>query len=527
MNLFEPAMPATQSPDHVPDVPNRDALRMLFSWTRRHNTFLTIAAASVAPVLYVLFVARYATNSFKNNDDWSFVPIVHAALHGQLSLSLLWSQYTESRYFISNLIDVLFGFADRFNQRSVIFLSAALFIAAYGGLLLLVRRYFGRRLTPVPVFVVSVIWFSLADAGNSLWAAHLWGFLTVLFFILMLVALLVPNGRRNLWFVLGLLAAVAASLASLQGFLCWPVGAICILWNHPWAHRARMELLVWIGSTAATIAVYVPGYNFSEGNVCPIRSECTLPSVLGHPITSLQFLVTLIGNVITPSNDQVRNQNGYHLYLPDSVRFEVLGVVLLGAAVYVLIRSWRDRHARERVPLPLLLIVFSLLSDVEITLSRSGIGVPDAVTNRYVLENLILLTGLVIYGLARVPTLLPRVTRGDLRARVGSVALLALAVVVVVQVTTSTQFGLNDGRADQTLGREQAQFFVNLDREVNKSPSCVLLMKSVAGLVTSAGPDAILHDARKDQLGEFQPASYRYYRRLGPWLLPGCQVSRD
>lgn len=526
MDLIEPPIVATENLDHPSDVPNRGVMRRLSSWMNRHNTALTIAAASVPPILYVLVVARYATNSFTNNDDWSFVPIVHAALHDQLSLGLLWRQYTESRYFMSNLIDVLFGFANRFDQRSVIFLSAAIFIASYAGLLILVRQYLDKRLTPVPVLFISVIWFSLADIGNSLWAAHLWGFLTVFFFILMLVVLLVPNGRRRLWFAIGIFAAVAASLSSLQGFLCWPLGAICILWNPPWVRRARTELAVWVGFTALTIALYLPGYNFGEGNVCPIPAQCTLPSVLGHPSTMFGFFVTLVGNVMSPSNDEVQKLNGeYHLYLPDALRFEVLGIVLLGVAAYILVRSWHDRHSRERLPLPLLLIVFSLLSDAEITLSRSGLGIPDAVTNRYVLENLILLTGIAIYALARVPKQVPRMIRGDWRVHMNYLVILALAVFVVIQVTTSTQFGLTNGRATQTLGREQAQFFVNIDREMNKSPSCVHLMEAVAGVATSTGPNAILHDAIEDHLGEFQPTSYRYYRDLGPWLLPGCPLS--
>ena len=145
-------------------------------WMTRHNSALTVAAASVAPILYLLFVARYATNAF-TSDDWTFIPIVHAALHGQLSLGQLWQQHTESRYFISNMINVLFGFADGLDLRSLIFLGAAIFIASFAGLLLLVRQYLDKRLTPVPVLVIGAIWFSLADVEDSLWASHLWGFL--------------------------------------------------------------------------------------------------------------------------------------------------------------------------------------------------------------------------------------------------------------------------------------------------------------------------------------------------------------
>lgn len=135
----------------------------------QRNSALTIAAACVAPILYLVFIYHYAPNSF-TADDWSVVPLVHGALHGHLSLSQLWHQHLESRVFVGNVIEVIFGLVDRLDLRSVIFLSSALLIATYAGLLALVRRYFGKRLTPIPVLVVGVIWFSLADVSNAIWA---------------------------------------------------------------------------------------------------------------------------------------------------------------------------------------------------------------------------------------------------------------------------------------------------------------------------------------------------------------------
>ena len=50
-------------------------------WASRHNTVLTVAAASIAPILYFAFVYHFAVDSF-NSDDWSVSPLIHAALHG-------------------------------------------------------------------------------------------------------------------------------------------------------------------------------------------------------------------------------------------------------------------------------------------------------------------------------------------------------------------------------------------------------------------------------------------------------------
>ena len=117
------------------------------------------------------------------DDDWSVVPLVHAALHGHLALSQLWHQYYESRLVVGNLIEILFGFTNQLDERAILFFGAAVFIASYLCLLALVRKYLPRRLTPIPVLVVGVVWFSVADVANALYAFQVTWYLTVFFFV--------------------------------------------------------------------------------------------------------------------------------------------------------------------------------------------------------------------------------------------------------------------------------------------------------------------------------------------------------
>ena len=58
-----------------------DAARRFLSWKARHNAVLTIATAGVGPILYLVFINQYATNSFYD-DDWSVAPFVRDAPPG-------------------------------------------------------------------------------------------------------------------------------------------------------------------------------------------------------------------------------------------------------------------------------------------------------------------------------------------------------------------------------------------------------------------------------------------------------------
>jgi hypothetical protein len=472
-------------------------------------------AACVAPALYLAFVSRYAVNSF-NGDDWSVVLVVHPALHGHLTLTALWSQYNESRLFLGNVVDVLFGVADRLDLKSVVYFSAGVYIASFGILLCLVRRYLRRPLTPITVIVLGAIWFSFADVGNSLWAFQVSWYLTVFFLISMLFALLAPSQHPSLWFSIAALAAVGASLSTIQGFWCWPLGGICILWKQPWARRAHIAIAAWLGIAALAVALYLPGYDFGN-NGCIPATNCSPGASLHHPLTAFGYFFALMGNVAP---------GGVPFYFPPRAltRFVVLGLALCATALFILVQSWRRRASDERLPLPLLLIGFSMAFDATITLARSAVGVEGAVnSDRYVMANLILLIGIAIYALKHIPPLRVPTGRGDLWMYARWASALALTVLLFAQVKDSTDFGLTNGRLNDEAMQASARFFVNLDRIPIQDRSCEL-----AGVLFGQ-PGSMpffvqkLRGAVEDEFGQFNPNSYRSYREQGfGKLSPNC-----
>ena len=471
--------------------------RRALAWTSRHNTPLTIVAAGIVPILYLVFIDHFALNSFVD-DDWSVVPLVHAALHDQLSLSLVWSQHNESRIVLGNLIDVLFGYADQLDVRAIVFLDAALFIASYIGLLALVRRYTSMLFTPIPVLVIGALWFSLADYQNELWAFQVSWYLTVFFFVMMLCALVLPERRRPLWFAAAVVLALAASLSTVQGFLCWPIGAICLLWP-TLSRRRRPEIAIWLGAMLVTMGVYLHGYKFSEGDTCIDPVQCTARFELHRPQIVLEFFLALIGNVIPGTAP------GHSL--ADSARFVVLGVALFAASVFILVQSWRHRASTEQLPLPGLLVLFALLFDATIVVGRGGTGVVGAIDyNRYTMANLILLTAVVIWTMARIPALRPLATSSRWRAVGSSVILAALTIFLVVQVTEATAFGVSNARNGSSVRIAYNRLYVN------SYPSCVIVRRFPVFVVA----EAELRDGAEDHLGEWGPTTYHYFRELGP-----------
>ena len=86
-------------------------------------------------------------------------------------------------------------------------------------------------------------------------------------------------------------------------------------------------------------------------------------------------------------------------------------------------------------------------------------------------------------------------------------------VVLGAQVVVATQFGLTNAAIEGAWLTDGARVAVNLD--------AIPLKDRLCERATFFVPDpAMIREAKADQLGEFAPNLYRYYRRLGPPSVP-------
>jgi hypothetical protein len=470
-------------------------------------------AACTTPVIYLIYVGHYGVN-VPEVDDWTSVPLIHSALHGHLSLGALWAQYEEYRLFVANLIFVAFGAFDHFDTRTVMFFNAALFIVTFWLLLAIFHAY--RRSPPgaLSVLLMGVIWFSLADVQNALWAFQSAWYLVVFFFIVMSYLLHVSRQHRNVVLLMAMLAAIAASFSTTEGFVLWPVGLISLLWDRPWLRRTFYEGAAWIGVGLITATLFSIGFNFND-NPCPPAVSCTVSYSLHHPVTMGRFFLALVGNVV-PSGYW-----GSLLAPTTNVRNkEMLGAVLLFASAFVIVQSIRERHTRRRLPLPVLLITFAVLFDFTIVLGRTAYG-PNSVpqNNRYVMPNLLLLLGIVVYALVHI-RFRKRVPTDDWwRFYLRRSAVAVLGSFLLCQVVIATGFGIKNGGLSEEIEVGQARLLVNLDRTPRSAWGCELEDAMWLGTRNQSTVLALslplLAEAREDQLSLFQPRLYRMLQAAG------------
>jgi hypothetical protein len=316
----------------------------------------------------------------------------------------------------------------------------------------------------------------------------------IVFFLIALVFLLAKEWRqRNIIVALAVLTSIAASFSSLQGLLLWPVGLICLLWERPRGRRRNFECGTWLLFSALTTATYFWGFKFQATGATP-------GFALHHPFGMAKFLLAALGNVIPTTNTDLRAH-------------ELFGLAVCIVAAFVVFRSLRDRSSQFRNPLPVTLIAFGALFDVSIVFGRISSGITEALSTRYTMANLLLLTGIVAYVWTQVPQ--PRGVRRRVRrftvAR--SVGLLVLTAFLVVQVAAATKYGIVTGRTTRQNRIIGAQTVVNLDR-IPSSERHQLIYSYVYYNVAGLAP--MLREAKEDHLSVFAPGPYRFYRSKGP-----------
>jgi hypothetical protein len=452
-----------------------------------------VAAAAAPIVLYLVFVNHFGRNGI-TWDDWSFVPIVDAAIHHHLSFGQLWQQHNENRLLFPYVLVAVLGGLTNLNTMAVVYLDAGLFIGSFILLLGAFRHYAGRSIKPVETLLLGLLWFSIVDTENALWAFQIAWYVV----LLCLMAMLYLLGRPRLSTVhLGgaLAIAVVATYSSIQGLILWPIGLIAVLW----CVRDRRRPVVasaWVTASVVTTFLYFRGFDFSP----KATGGGSSGYALHHVLPTLAFVLALIGNVFPTSGPRA----GLH---------EVIGAVILVGALGIVVGSIRSVRRSATLPLPLLLVVFALLFDLSIAAGRVSFGIGRADAPRYTMANLLILVALAIYVFS-LPRTRPAEGGSPFAARTVLIGT-GLVLVILGQVALSTAVGLP--AASAWTKRIEAGDAIVVHLYSIPQPNRTLLFGGYVfpslAYATNAHWVQMVH---RDHLGELAPATAAQYRHATP-----------
>lgn len=371
-----------------------------WKWTN-HIAFLVLVF--LPPLLLALLMARYSVN-VPFWDSWELVPIFEKIQNGSVGFVDFFAQHNEHRLLFPRLIMVALAELSHWNVFYEIVTNFILASISFIFLCLILRRTFSnKKHLTIALIMVSAVLFSPIQFENWIWGWQIQWFLNVLSVVIAIWALsstkLAPIWRLTI----AVLAAIVATYSLASGLFVW---LVCLpLFLMP---QIRKFLPLWIGFAVVTIGSHYIGYHDPEYHPSKLL-------FLGDPLGLLEYFLVYMARPLVMD---------YLESLPIAFAYFM---VTFGVIAFFIKR--RNANEVNKI-LPWAAIgLYSIFAGLSTSLSRLGLGVEQAYSNRYTtLSSLLLIT--IIVGLVWIYGIKVRTTNDKRHKLVSMIALSSIFLLV-------------------------------------------------------------------------------------------------
>ncbi len=420
---------------------------------------LTVLGFGLPVLGYLWLLVRYSVNTMYA-DQWSDVAVIKQSYAHFFPWGPMWLQHFENRVFFPNIVVVLLTHTVHFNVQVEEYLGAVMLLAS-SVIILWAHKRRARSLPWLYYCPVAFLAFSVVQYQNTLWGFQLAWFMV----LLALATAIVLLDRRSLsWMLLvgAIVAAVIGSFSSLQGLLIWPTGLVLLYYRR----RSLPYVGVWIAAAGASAILYFHNYDFA---VTP-QSQFARH----HPLATVKFFLFAMGDVVGKPVSLGSTD-------PDNRYVVLFGLVIVALAVGTVVIVGLRRDVTSSSPVGVALICYGLLFAALITQGRSFLGFGGASFSRYTTFDVLILVGIYLALLGRVPgasldlttaepevgragPTRPRRTRNGWSDRVALPGALAIVLVaIVVQIPLGAYNGVQGARSLHASDLKAASVLRNID----------------------------------------------------------------
>jgi hypothetical protein len=361
-------------------------------------------AGVLAPLIALVRMVMWSPN-VPFSDEWDWTALAAGMRSGTLHWDDLWAPHNGHRELVANL---MFVAVDRLGGWNVVREELVGLACIIAGLLALHRLAY-RTMEPLAAgatFAVSAwlvagpITFESALIGSNLgWP------LSAAAMLIAAERLSAPS-RPGRDVAVAALLAVIASFTLAPGLIVWPCGVVILF-----AQRAPWRTIAaWCAAWLCTFAVYFTGWTTDPSTV-PFRAHSAK--------TALNFVLVFLGAPLRGADMTIN-------------LIAAIGALLAAAFAYAAFVTLRSPSDRERTSPWIALGAYGLIGALLTAVTRAGMGIPQALSPRYVAVSAFLLVAVI--GL-----LLPRAL--TLRAPATRTGAAIVAAVLLVLVARSMELG--------------------------------------------------------------------------------------
>ncbi len=360
-----------------------------------------IAGIILAPLFgLIALLMRYSVN-VPFWDQWELPTLFEKLRAGTATFSDFFAQHNEHRILFPRLVMVGLAVLTTWNVLYEVAANVVFAVGIFWFLWLIIKRTFtSKKLQLITVGIMSLILFSPIQFENWMWGWQIQWYLNVLGLVVAVWALWAWRTTSPIAkVIMGILGATLATYSLASGFIVWLV-CLPLLW---WSKDLRRLFWYWIGAAALVVGSHYVGY------VDPAYHPSKL-IFLTEPIQFVVYFLIYIGRPLTLD---------FLTGVPVAIAY------LAGIAVSYMHVFQAYRRELTTTLLPWLCLgIYGLLAAVSTSLSRLGLGVEQAYSNRYITLSMLLLMAVVVL-LVKLYERSPGAVR---RIAVGSLALIVLLV---------------------------------------------------------------------------------------------------
>lgn len=336
----------------------RHAKISITSYLSNNWFFILILCLITLPaILGLIYIKLFGVNVVFW-DEWEVVILLKKLYMGTLSPMDLFAQHNEHRFFFPNIITLIIAYLTHYNTVSEMYFSWILVVATSVIMFKMYILDFGNSTSTLMKFIpIAWIMFNFRQYENILMGYNINIYLSVFGFVTS-IYMLEKSKKVNYNFLIAIFGGIVSAFSSINGLLFFPVGLIFIILSK--MKNKRVFAVAWSLIGVLVWSIYF--YNWTKPSYHP-----SLSFAEKNMIISIKYLIINIGSPLS-------SEQSYAL---------LIGIILVISIAILILIMIKNNLIFKNVKW-LLIILFSLMGSIAITIGRSGFGLEYALSSRYV-----------------------------------------------------------------------------------------------------------------------------------------------
>jgi len=311
-------------------------------------------------------------------DHWWMIPLFDAFYQNKLSINNLFAYNNEHPMFFPKSVMLFLGTATHFNNIVEMYIIQLLLLISLMTIMLAIKRQFTFTKLYYWFIPIPYIIFSFREHQNILWGFQIGFLMAYTFGILAFYLLSVISNYENKiatisLLICGIISAFISSFSSAMGLFVWPAGLVQIAIS-----PIERSTKLWCGLSWASVGLFAWLLYISH-YVKPPHHTFSIFDIFHKPIYIIQFYLTNLGSSLFWNH----------------ISALLSGILFFLLLVYLITIIYKMKRVSDN-SFWISLIIFSLLTSMSITISRSFQLIYGAMASRYTIFSALVIISVYI-----------------------------------------------------------------------------------------------------------------------------------